>query len=95
MAGVNFLSFGVLAVTAWCAVALCARVAGGAWRRPLWLLAALAAAVLLLRPHGDTFTALDHSGYRLMAHAFSEGRGPNDVDRILLEIPEEPRKYCT
>lgn len=95
MAGVNFLSFGVLALTAWCAGALCIRVAGGIWRRPTWLLAALAAAVLLLRPHGDTFTALDHSGYRLMAYAFSEGRGPNDVDRTLLEIPGDARKYCT
>lgn len=57
--------------------------------------AALVAAVLLLRPHGDTFTALDHSGYRLMAYAFAKGRGANDVDRTLLEIPEEIRQDCT
>ena len=95
MADVNFLSFGVLVFTAWCAASLCVRVAGGAWRRPAWLLAALAAAVFLLRPHGDTFTALDHSGYRLMAYAFSEGRGPNDTDRTLLAVPDEARKYCT
>ena len=57
--------------------------------------AALAAAILLLRPHGDTFTALDHSGYRLMAYAFTEGRGANDVDRTLLELPEEVRQDCT
>lgn len=91
----NTLSFGILLFTAWCAVRLCAHCAEGVWRRPAAWIAALAAAVLLLRPHGDTFTALDHSGYRLMAYAFSEGRAANGVDRTLLELPPEVRQDCT
>ena len=91
----NILSFGILFFTAWCAVRLCGHCAKGAWRSPATWTAALAAAVLLLRPHGDTFTALDHSGYRLMAYAFSEGRAANGEDRTLLELPAEIRQDCT
>lgn len=46
---------------------------------------------LLFRPHGDTFTALDHSGYRLMSVAFSAGRGLHDQDKVLMEAPLEIR----
>ena len=91
----NALSFGILFFTAWCAALLCAHCAKGVWRSPWMWAAAIGVAVLLLRPHGDTFTALDHSGYRLMAYAFAEGRGANDVDRTLLELPEEARQDCT
>jgi hypothetical protein len=47
--------------------------------------------LLLFRPHGDTFTALDHSGYRLMSVAFSEGRGLHEQDQVLMEAPPEIR----
>ena len=50
-------------------------------------LAVAAFAALLLRPHEDTFTALDHSGYRLMAAAFRAGRPFHDTDHLLLETP--------
>ena len=52
----------------------------------------LLAGWLLLRPHEDTFTGLDTSCYRLMASAFSSGRGFHDTDRTLLEIPREHRR---
>jgi hypothetical protein len=47
---------------------------------------------LLLRPHGDTFTALDHSGYRLMAYAFTQGRGFHEPDLMLFDVPPEARR---
>ena len=47
--------------------------------------------VFLFRPHGDTFTALDHSGYRLMANAFVTGRAFHEVDHALLSTPLEIR----
>jgi hypothetical protein len=47
---------------------------------------------MMLRPHGDTFTALDHSGYRLMAYAFSQGRDVHETDHMLAELPEELRQ---
>lgn len=43
--------------------------------------------LLLLRPHGDTFNALDHSGYRLMANAIVSGRTFHEVDHALLSAP--------
>lgn len=49
-------------------------------------------AVLLFRPHGDTFTALDHSGYRMMGYAFAQGRGLHEVDHVLPEVPPEIRQ---
>ncbi|WFB35657.1 hypothetical protein P3T73_16015 [Kiritimatiellota bacterium B12222] len=60
----------------------------------IWIpvvLVGLILSVLMLRPHGDTFTALDHSGYRLMSVAFSEGRGLHEQDQVLMEVPEELR----
>ena len=48
-------------------------------------------AVLLFRPHADTYTALDHSAYRLMAMAFAEGRGFHDTDTVLKSLPYEQR----
>lgn len=56
-----------------------------------WIACAGLGAVLLLRPHEDTFTALDHSGYRLMAQAFREGRPFRQPDRVLLAAPREIR----
>ncbi|MEI8139295.1 MAG: hypothetical protein WCI03_05440 [bacterium] len=58
----------------------------------LLALSIMAAGFLLLRPHEDTFTGLDTSCYRLMAHAFMEGRQLHDTDRTLLEIPEPLRR---
>lgn len=48
-------------------------------------------AIVLLRPHEDTFSGLDVSGYRHMAAAFAGGRGFHDVDTALLEAPLEIR----
>lgn len=47
---------------------------------------------MVFRPHGDTFTALDHSGYRMMAYALVEGRGFHEVDRVMMEAPREVRQ---
>ena len=58
----------------------------------LLVTAILAAGLLLLRPHEDTFTGLDTSCYRLMAHAFAGGRQLHDHDRTLQEIPEPLRR---
>lgn len=55
--------------------------------RSLLALSILASVLLLLRPHEDTFTGLDTSCYRLMAHAFADGRQLHDTDRTLLELP--------
>lgn len=52
----------------------------------------LAAGFLLLRPHEDTFTGLDTSCYRLMAHAFAQGRQLHDTDPTLLEVPDPLRR---
>lgn len=52
----------------------------------------LTAGMLLLRPHEDTFTGLDTSCYRLMAHAFAAGRQLHDTDHTLLELPEPLRR---
>ncbi|MCX6995750.1 MAG: hypothetical protein NTV49_01360 [Kiritimatiellaeota bacterium] len=45
----------------------------------------------MLRPHEDTFTALDHSGYRLMGLTFAAGRGFHETDTMLTVIPRELR----
>jgi len=58
----------------------------------LLALSILAAGLLLLRPHEDTFTGLDTSCYRLMAHAFAGGRQIHDTDHTLLEIPKPLRR---
>ena len=55
-------------------------------------LAVAASALLLLRPHEDTFTGLDTSCYRLMGRAFVEGRGFHDVDTTLLSMPPDQRR---
>lgn len=47
---------------------------------------------LLLRPHEDTFSGLDASGYRHMAAAFRDGRGLHEVDQTLLIPPIELRE---
>lgn len=52
----------------------------------------LASGLLLLRPHEDTFTGLDTSCYRLMAHAFAAGRQLHDTDPTLLELPKPLRR---
>lgn len=51
----------------------------------------LGTAFFLFRPHGNTFTALDHSGTRLMAHAFVSGRAFHEVDQSLLSVPLDIR----
>jgi len=58
----------------------------------LLALSIIAAGLLLLRPHEDTFTGLDTSCYRLMAQAFSNGRQIHDVDRTLQEMPPSLRR---
>ncbi len=58
----------------------------------LLALSILAAGLLLLRPHEDTFTGLDTSCYRLMAHAFAQGRQLHDIDPTLKEVPEALRR---
>ncbi len=50
----------------------------------LWLLGTF---FLCLRPHQDTFTGLDNSAYRQLAHAFASGRGPHETDELLLTVP--------
>lgn len=60
--------------------------------RTTLLIALAAAALLLLRPHEDTFTGLDTSCYRLMARSFAEGRGFHDVDTTLLSLPRNLRR---
>lgn len=57
-----------------------------------WGVLVLLGGLLLLRPHEDTFTALDHSGYRLMGRAFEAGRGFHETDTALSGVPEELRK---
>ncbi len=63
--------------------------ARSAWYAMVALL--VGAFFVLLRPHEDAFTALDHSAYRLMGKAFGAGRGFHDVDRVLREVPRECR----
>ena len=58
----------------------------------LLALSIMASGLLLLRPHEDTFTGLDTSCYRLMAHAFTGGRLLHDTDRTLQEIPKSLRR---
>lgn len=58
----------------------------------LLALSILAAGLLLLRPHEDTFTGLDTSCYRLMAHALANGRPIHDTDRTLMELPLSVRR---
>jgi len=58
----------------------------------LLALSILASGLLLLRPHEDTFTGLDTSCYRLMAHAFTDGRLLHDTDPTLQEIPQPLRR---
>lgn len=97
LVGIALLSFvlvalpvGLLAVGLWRSVRIghCGRA------RPDLLVLALGAifcAVLLLRPHADTYTALDHSAYRLMVMAFAEGRGFHDIDTVLKSLPPDDR----
>jgi hypothetical protein len=83
----------LLAMLAWVVPVVAAR-----WRRAhaaarvsllaLWL---AGSALLLLRPHDDTFTGLDPMAYRQMTHALLSGRGLHDVDRVLAGVPEELR----
>lgn len=80
----------------WCVVALI-RAQGAAWRAQgpglkfAWAGFVFLGAIFLMRPHGDTFTALDHSGYRLMARAFQSGRDFHETDAVLLEAPADLR----
>ena len=62
------------------------------WTRILLLVAVSGSAILLLRPHEDTFTGLDTSCYRLMARSFAAGRGFQDVDSTLLSLPPAQRR---
>ena len=50
-------------------------------------------AVLILRPHQDTFQGLDASAYRLMAKALENGRPLKGVDETLKEVPPDVRKW--
>jgi hypothetical protein len=59
--------------------------------RTLLLISLSGAAILLLRPHEDTFTGLDVSGYRLMAGALAEGHALKGVDQTLLDVPLQIR----
>lgn len=65
---------------------------GLAARLALALAIALSAAALF-RPHQYTFAGLDTTAYRMMAHAFANGRGMSDVDRLLLEVPPDLRPW--
>lgn len=56
--------------------------------------AILIVSAFLFRPHEDTFTALDHSGYRLMSLSFASGRGFHEVDKVLPELPLSLRNAC-
>lgn len=49
------------------------------------------AGALFLRPHEDSISGLDTSGYRHMTKAFAMRRGFHEVDRALLAVPEEIR----
>lgn len=51
------------------------------------ILCAVASALLILRPHEDTFTGLDNSCYRLMALAIEAGKPLHYVDNDLLCMP--------
>lgn len=55
--------------------------------------AAVVLAALFLRPHRDTFQALDCSAFRNMARAFIAGRGFHDRDAALEELPLELRRW--
>ena len=55
----------------------------------LWF---LGSAFLLARPHEDCFTGLDNMTYRQLAHAFLEGRGFHDPDRVLEQVPKDLRE---
>ena len=46
----------------------------------------------LLRPHQDTFLGLDTSCYRLMTAAFQHGRGFDEIDKTLEEVPPSLRR---
>ena len=62
------------------------------WTQTFLFLLIAGSAILLLRPHEDTFTGLDTSCYRLMARAFTGGRGFHDVDKTLLSLPPGQRR---
>jgi hypothetical protein len=87
IAAVTLLLTGAILLPLWPRI----RQAPG-WTRLLLLLAVSASALLLLRPHEDTFTGLDTSCYRLMARSFAAGRGFQDVDTTLLSLPPEQRR---
>ena len=62
----------------------------------VWLIVACCfclIAVVIARPHEDTFAGLDNSGYRLMARAIQAGRPIHSADRVLLEAPCEIRNW--
>jgi hypothetical protein len=51
----------------------------------------LLGAVLLLRPHQETFIGLDSSAIRMMTHAMVSGRPQIGTDATLQQVPEELR----
>jgi len=98
MSGLSSIWFLAVAVAAG---ALTCSILAGLWSRlrPTpprvlisLLLAILASALLLFRPHADTFTGLDTSCYRLMAQAFTAGRDLHDVDATLWSMPASQRR---
>ncbi len=91
----SWLALAIFLISISCAIWLCVQSVRGVWRSLGVWVAVLLAALLLLRPHGDTFTALDHSGYRLMAYSFANGRGFNDVDHTFLDVSSEFREDLT
>lgn len=58
-----------------------------------YLVACLMFGALLLRPHQDTLQGLDCSAFRLMASAIAEGRPMQGVDKVLLDVPLDLRKW--
>jgi len=51
----------------------------------------LLGAVLLLRPHQETFIGLDSSAIRMMTHAMAQGRDQMGLDQTLLDVPADIR----
>ncbi len=84
----------MIALLAWLLPALAV-----AWRRSclasraglvlLWLAGSF---LLLMFPHEDGFTGLDNTTYRIMSHAFLEGRGFHDSDEVLAQVPAKMRE---
>lgn len=90
--------FWILALTVTCGLLLASLLATpgqppvAVRQRGLIILPLLLVALVLLRPHEDTFTGLDTSCYRLMSQAFTEGRGFHDPDTTLLALPPPLRR---